>query len=117
MIGTIHNFKITILLRNSMIDKNELNEILAFISKKWTDLSRDPDSKALKSLPSDFWMNSLGGPAGKGRWVTTLMYTENEDDANKFKDVLLRWQSKPQQPKSPNLVQIKAMEEESENKK
>jgi len=44
------------------------------------------------------------------------MYTENEDDANKFKDVLLRWQSKPQQPKSPNLVQIKAMEEESKNK-
>jgi len=61
-------------------------------------------------------MNSLGGPAGKGRWVTTLMYTENEDDANKFKDVLIRWQSKPQQPKSPNLVQIKAMEEESKNK-
>jgi len=116
MIGTIHNFKITILLRNSMIDKNELNEILAFISKRWTDLSRDPDNKALKSLPSDFWMNSLGGPAGKGRWVTTLMYTENEDDANKFKDVLIRWQSKPQQPKSPNLVQIKGLEEESENK-
>ena len=116
MIRTIHNFKITILLRNSMIDKNELNQILAFISKKWTDLSRDPDNRALKSLPSDFWMNSLGGPAGKGRWVTTLMYTENEDDANKFKDVLIRWQSKPQQPKSPNLVQIKGMEEESENK-
>jgi len=62
-------------------------------------------------------MNSLGGPAGEGRWVTTLMYTENEDDANKFKDVLIRWQSKPQQPKSPNLVQIKEMEEKSENKK
>ena len=61
-------------------------------------------------------MNSIGGPAGKGRWVTTIMYTENEDDANKFKDVLLRWQSKPQQPKSPNLVQIKAMKEKSENK-
>jgi hypothetical protein len=44
------------------------------------------------------------------------MYTENEDDANKFKDVLIRWQSKPQQPKSPNLVQIKGIEEESENK-
>ena len=61
-------------------------------------------------------MNSLGGPAGKGRWVTTLMYTENEEDANKFKDVLIRWQSRPQQPKSPNLVQIKGTEEESENK-
>nr|AIE97761.1 hypothetical protein [uncultured marine thaumarchaeote KM3_02_H10] len=45
------------------------------------------------------------------------MYTENEDDANKFKDVLIRWQSKPQQQKSPNLVQIKEMEEKSENKK
>ncbi|SVE11305.1 uncharacterized protein METZ01_LOCUS464159, partial [marine metagenome] len=32
-----------------MIDKNELNQILAFVSKKWTDLSRDPDSRALKS--------------------------------------------------------------------
>ena len=53
-----------------MIDKNELNQILAFVSKKWTDLSRDPDNKALKSLPNAFWMNSLGGPAGnKGRWL------------------------------------------------
>jgi len=32
-----------------MIDKNELNQILAFVSKRWTDLSRDPDNKALKS--------------------------------------------------------------------
>ena len=61
-------------------------------------------------------MNSLGGPAVIGRWITTIMYTDNEDDANKFKDVLLRWQSKPQQPKSPNLVKIKGMEEKSENK-
>ena len=95
MIRVIHNFKITILLRNSMIDKNELNQILAFISKRWTDLSRDPDSKALKSLPSDFWMNSLGGPVGKSRWVITLMHIEHEDDANKFKHVLLRCQTKP----------------------
>ena len=99
-----------------MIDKNELNQILAFVSKKWTDLSRDPDNKALKSLPSGFWMNSLGGPAGnKGRWVTTIMYTENEDDANKFKDVLLRWQSKPQQPKSPDLINIKETKGNSES--
>ena len=100
-----------------MIDKNELNQILAFVSKKWTDLSRDPDNKALQSLPNAFWMNSLGGPAGnKGRWVTTIMYTENEDEANRFKDVLIRWQSKPQQPKSPDLVQIKGTKENSENK-
>jgi hypothetical protein len=56
-------------------------------------------------------MNSLGGPAGKGRWVTTIMYTENEDDANKFKEVLLRWNSKPQQPKSPDLIQISGKKE------
>ena len=105
------------LSRIHMIDKNELNQILTFVSKRWTDLSRDPDNKALQSLPSNFWMNSIGGPAGKdGRWITTIMYTENEDEANRFKDVLLRWQSKPQQPKSPNLVQIKGIEEESENK-
>ena len=113
----IHNFKIMIHPTSHMIDKNELNQILAFVSKKWTDLSRDPDNKALKSLPSAFWMNSLGGPAGnKGRWVTTIMYSENEDEANKFKDVLMRWQSKPQQPKAPDLVQIKGTKENSENK-
>ena len=103
--------------RTNMLEKNELNQILAFISKRWTDLSRDPDNKALKTLPSDFWMNSLGGPAGSnGRWVTTIMYTENEDDANKFKEVLLRWQSKPQQPKSPDLIQISGKKENTENK-
>jgi hypothetical protein len=103
--------------RINMLEKNELNQILAFISKRWTDLSRDPDNKALKTLPSDFWMNSLGGPAGSnGRWVTTIMYTENEDDANKFKEVLLRWQSKPQQPKSPDLIQISGKKENTENK-
>ena len=100
-----------------MIDKNELNQILAFVSKRWTDLSRDPDNKALKSLPSNFWMNSIGGPAGKdGRWVTTIMYTESEEEANRFKDVLLRWQSMQQQSKSPDLIQIKGAEEESKNK-
>jgi hypothetical protein len=62
-------------------------------------------------------MNSLGGPtSNKGRWVTMIMYTENEDEANKFKDVLMRWQSKPQQPKAPDLVQIKGTKENSENK-
>ncbi len=104
-------------VRINMLEKNELNQILAFISKRWTDLSRDPDNKALKTLPSDFWMNSLGGPAGSnGRWVTTIMYTENEDDANKFKEVLLRWQSKPQQPKSPDLIQISGKKENTENR-
>ena len=100
-----------------MLEKNDLNQILAFVAKKWTDLSRDPENKAVKTLPDTFWMNSLGGPAGKGRWVTTLMYTENEDEANRFKDVLLRWQSMQQQSsKSPDLIQIKGAEEKSENK-
>ncbi len=102
-----------------MIEKNELSQILAFVAKRWTDLSRDSDNKAVKTLPDTFWMNSTGGPAGKGRWVTALMYTENEDDAKRFKDVLLRWQSmqqQQQQSKSPGLIQIKGAEEKSENK-
>tara|TARA_B100001750_G_C14881881_1_gene290882 strand:- start:186 stop:491 length:306 start_codon:yes stop_codon:yes gene_type:complete len=100
-----------------LLEKNELSQILAFVAKRWTDLSRDPDNKAVKTLPDTFWMNSIGGPAGKGRWVTTLMYTENEDEANRFKDVLLRWQSmQQQQSKSPDLIQIKGAKEESENK-
>ena len=99
-----------------MLEKNELSQILAFVAKRWTDLSRDPDNKAVKTLPDTFWMNSIGGPAGKGRWVTTLMYTENEDAANRFKDVLIRWQSMQYQSKSPDLVQIKGTEEKSENK-
>ena len=37
-----------------------------------------------------------------------LMYTEEEADANAFKEVLLRWQSKGMQNKdSPDLIQIK----------
>ncbi len=99
-----------------MLEKNELNQILAFVAKRWTDLSRDPENKAVKTLPATFWMNSTGGPAGKGRWVTTLMYTENEDAANRFKDVLLRWQSMQLQSKSSDLVQIKGAEEKSGNK-
>ena len=95
-----------------MLEKDELNQILAFVAKRWTDLSRDPDNKALKSLPDTFWMNSIGGPAGeKGRWITTLMYTENEDDANNFKEVLLRWQTKSQRTKSPDLIQINKTKE------
>ena len=94
-----------------MIEKEELNQILMFVAKKWVDLSRDPDNKAMKPLPDNFWMNSTGGPAGKGRWITTLMYTENETDANNFKEVLIRWntkaqQTESQQSKSSDLIQI-----------
>lgn len=89
-----------------MITKNELDQILHFVSKRWTDMSKNPDHDAFKNLPSSFWMNSVGGPAGKGRWITMLMYTDDENEANTLRDVLLRWQSKMQQ-KSSDLVQIK----------
>ena len=91
-----------------MISKEELEQILQFVSKRWTDISRDPENKAMRTLPSNFWMNSVGGKAGKGRWVTMLMYTEVEADADAFKEVLLRWQSKGMQ-ETPNtdLIQIK----------
>jgi hypothetical protein len=91
-----------------MISKEELEQILQFVSKRWIDISRDPENKAMKTLPSNFWMNSVGGKAGKGRWVTMLMYTEEETDADAFKEVLLRWQSKGMQ-KTPSidLIQIK----------
>ena len=91
-----------------MISREELEQILQFVSKRWTDISRDPENKAMKTLPSSFWMNSVGGKAGKGRWVTTLMYTESEEDANAFKEVLLRWQAKGMQSTpSSDLIQIK----------
>jgi len=40
-----------------------------------------------------------------------LMYTENETDANNFKEVLIRWntkaqQTESQQSKSSDLIQI-----------
>lgn len=90
-----------------MIDKDGLDQILNFVSKRWIDLSRDPANKALQNLPSDFWMNSVGGKAGeKGHWMTMLLYTENEADAAALKEVLLRWQAKGSSPKV-DLIQIK----------
>jgi hypothetical protein len=91
-----------------MITKEGLDQILQFVSKRWIDISRDPENKALKNLPSSFWMNSVGGRAGNGRWITMLMYTENESDADALKEVLLRWNVKGTQ-KTPDtdLIQIK----------
>ncbi len=90
-----------------MIDRQELEQILHFVAKRWVDITREPDNKAMKSLPTNFWMNSIGGKAGKGRWVTMLMYTESEEDANALKEVLLRWQAKGLQNKpSSDLIQI-----------
>lgn len=90
-----------------MIDRQELEQILHFIAKRWVDITRESDNKAMKSLPAKFWMNSVGGKAGKGRWLTMLMYTESEEDANALKEVLLRWQAKGLQNKSSSdLIQI-----------
>ena len=90
-----------------MIDKQGLDQILHFVSKRWVDISADPQHKAFESLPNNFWMNSVGGRAGNGRWVTMLMYTESEADANALKEVLMRWHTKGmQENKAPDLIQI-----------
>ncbi|HEY5736086.1 MAG TPA: hypothetical protein VIS47_05970 [Nitrosopumilus sp.] len=93
-----------------MIEKEELEQILNFVASRWIEVTKDPKSKAMETLPSDFWMNSIGGKtAKKGYWVTTLFYTENEEDAEAFKQVLLRWQAKGQdknRDKGPDLIQI-----------
>ena len=100
-----------------MIEKEELGHIMKFIAEYWEKLEKEPDNDAFKILPSKFWMKSLGGPVGnekgsKGRWVTTLMYTEDEEMEKAFREVLARWQAKGQQTstdlptKSPDLIQI-----------
>jgi hypothetical protein len=91
-----------------MITKEELDEILHFVAKRWVDMSRDPNHKAFANMPTDFWMNSMGGTAGDGKWITALMYTEDVQEAESFKDVLLRWQSRRSAIKEgpPDLIQI-----------
>jgi len=115
---TKSNFIIRFQLKNHMIDNEELIQILKFVSEYWDKLKNEPDDESMKILPSKFWMKSLGGPVGnekgpKGRWITTLMYTEDPEMDNAFKEVLKRWQTKGQQTstelpkKSPDLIQIK----------
>ncbi len=101
-----------------MIEKDEISTVLQFISEYWEKLKNDPDNESLKMLPSKFWMKSIGGPVGnkqqgvKGRWVTTLMYTEDPEMDKAFKEVLTRWQTKGQKTprdlptKSPDLIKI-----------
>ena len=93
-----------------MIQKEELEQILNFVANRWIEITKDPNNKNIADLPSDFWMNSVGGrTANKGFWVTSLMYTENESDAAAFKEVLMRWQAKGQdknRDKGPDLIQI-----------
>ena len=104
------NFKIQRQNTRLMIQKEELEQILNFVASRWIEITKDPNSKAMETLPNDFWMNSIGGKtAKKGFWVTTLLYTENEADAESFKQVLLRWQAKGQdkdREKGPDLIQI-----------
>ena len=85
-----------------MIEKEEIGQVLQFVSEYWDKLKNDQNNDALKILPSKFWMKSFGGPVGnnkgpKGRWITTLMYTEDSDVDKAFKEVLTRWQTKGQQ--------------------
>ncbi len=91
-----------------MIQREELEQILNFVASRWSEATKDPNNKAMTNLPSDFWMNSIGGiTAKKGYWVTTLLYTEEKADAEAFKQVLLRWQAKGQdRDKGPDLIQI-----------
>lgn len=91
-----------------MITKEELDEVLHFVAKRWVDMSRDSNHKAFANMPTDFWMNSIGGTAGQGRWITTLMYTEDTQQAESFREVLLRWQSRRNATNegSPDLNQI-----------
>ncbi|MYD59331.1 MAG: hypothetical protein F4245_06950 [Cenarchaeum sp. SB0678_bin_8] len=92
-----------------MIRKEEMAQIMQFISKRWEDIASNPNNRVLTSLPDTFWMNSVGGKAGKGRWVTMLMYTESEEDAEAFKEVLLRWQTKGMQKQAgPDLINIRS---------
>ena len=41
-----------------MIDRDGLEQILHFVSKRWIDITRNQDNKAMKTLPNNFWMNS-----------------------------------------------------------
>jgi len=48
-----------------MIQREELEQILNFVASRWVELTKDPDSKNLDNLPSDFWMNSVGAKMQK----------------------------------------------------
>ena len=87
-----------------MIQKSEMAQIMRFVSDRWTEIARNHGSSIMANLPDTFWMNSVGGRAGGGHWVTMLMYTESKEDAEAFKEVLLRWQSKG--TKKNDLIQI-----------
>ena len=91
----------------AVLTKEGLAQVMQFVAKRWTDMSRDADGRAMSTLPGRFWMNSVGGRAGNGRWVTALMYTESEEDAEALKAVLQRWQARGTSAQAePDLIQI-----------
>ena len=67
----------------------------------------DPSSRPMSTLPDRFWMNSVGGRAGEGYWITGLMYTEDKGQAEAFKEVLMKWQSAGAARGGPDLIKIK----------
>lgn len=90
-----------------MLSKEGLVQVMEFVSRRWAEISASPESRVMKALPGSFWMNSVGGKAGEGRWITTLMYTEDDEEAEAFKAVLQRWQAKGMKDRdSPDLIQI-----------
>lgn len=88
-----------------MIDRRQMEAILRFVSERWSGMCGDPSSKPMSTLPDRFWMNSVGGRAGEGYWVTGLMYTEDKEQAEAFKQVLMKWQSAGAQ--RSDLISIK----------
>ena len=77
-----------------MLDQGGAGQIINAVARRWDEIAGDPANKAFASLPGRFWMNAAGGRAGAGKWVTVLMYTENDADAEAFRAVLQRWQAR-----------------------
>ncbi len=77
-----------------MLDQNGAGQIINAVARRWDEIAKDPANKAFAPLPGRFWMNAAGGRAGAGKWVTVLMYTENDADAEAFRSVLQRWQAR-----------------------
>ena len=101
-----------------MLDQGGAGQIIDAVARRWDEIARDPGNKAFASLPGRFWMNAAGGRAGAGKWVTVLLYTENDADAEAFRAVLQRWQARGSEgtagpraaapaPAAPDLIQIR----------
>lgn len=101
-----------------MLDQGGAGQIINAVARRWDEIAGDPGNKAFASLPGRFWMNAAGGRAGAGKWVTVLMYTENDADAEAFRAVLQRWQARGSggdagpraaapAPAAPDLIQIR----------